>query len=124
MVAQLRAQRRRMKIRQEVLAQRIGYSAHTISNVEQGKSSPKLDFLEAYAAGLGAAVCLVEGGSEEWQVTFQGEHYSQPQRYATEHTRADAMAAAADAVHVGHQDVRVRLRRYSGWVNVPREVAR
>lgn len=63
LITRLRARRRAMRIRQSVLADRIGYSEHTISNAERGASSPTIDFVEAYATALGMNLTLADPGN-------------------------------------------------------------
>lgn len=48
----IRAARVHAGLRRETLAERIGYSANTLAQWEQGKIAPKIDVIEAIAAAL------------------------------------------------------------------------
>ena len=49
----IRAARVHAGLRRETLAERIGYSANTLAQWEQGKIAPKVDAVEAIADALG-----------------------------------------------------------------------
>ncbi|WP_425129349.1 helix-turn-helix domain-containing protein [Burkholderia gladioli] len=51
----LRALRLRAGLRQQELADRLGYDASHVSSVEVGRKNPSQEFLECFAASLGLA---------------------------------------------------------------------
>lgn len=72
----LRDARRKAKIPAATLAKRIGWSRHTISAAERGRTTPTITFLDDYAAGLGMTVALVE----DLQIVQSDAHRAEPRR--------------------------------------------
>lgn len=52
-IRQVVRERKRQKLTQKELAEKIGLKQSNISRLETGKSNPSIDFLQRVAAGLG-----------------------------------------------------------------------